>query len=169
MSTAPPVADQLGTALCERNETIAVAESCTGGLIGSKITDVPGSSEYFVGGIISYVDQTKLQRLAVSREAIERHGVVSEPVAREMAQHVRDEADATWAVSTTGYASSPDDSTDLSAGSVYVGVAHAGAPDADDSYTIVEYHEFEGDRREVKERIATQALESALTQIDTAA
>jgi nicotinamide-nucleotide amidase len=169
MSGPPPISERLGAVLCERSETIAVAESCTGGLIGSKITDVPGASEYFVGGIISYMNQTKLQRLAVSRESIERHGVVSEPVAREMAQHVRDEADATWGVSTTGYASPPQESTDLSAGSVFIGIAHAGSPDDDGSYAVVEYHEFDGDRREIKERIALQALESVLTQIDSVA
>jgi nicotinamide-nucleotide amidase len=167
MGDDPPVAERLGDQLRAREATIAVAESCTGGLIGSKITDVPGSSEYFVGGIISYMNQTKLQRLAVSREAIERHGVVSERVAKEMAQHVRDEADATWAVSTTGYASPPTNPTDLSAGSVFVGVAYAGSADSDGSYAIVEYHEFDGNRREIKDRIATQALASVLEQIET--
>lgn len=169
MTGPPPVAERLGEVLRDRTETIAVAESCTGGLVGSKITDVPGASDYFVGGVISYMNQTKLQRLAVSREVIERHGVVSEPVAREMAQHARDEADSTWALSTTGYASPPTEPSDLSAGSVYIGIAHAGSPESDGAYATVEYHEFDGDRREIKDRIAMRALESVLDRIDSPA
>lgn len=163
---APPVAERLGARLGELDETIAVAESCTGGLVGSLITDVPGSSNYFIGGIISYMNQTKLQQLAISREALERHGPVSKPVAREMAQHVRDEADAGWAVSTTGYAGPTTESPDHPAGSVYIGIAHAGDFEADDSYTIVEHHQFAGSRHEVKAQIARRALESALAQIE---
>ncbi|AGN00844.1 competence/damage-inducible protein cina-like protein [Salinarchaeum sp. Harcht-Bsk1] len=165
MGTDESIAKRIGEALRDREETIAVAESCTGGLVGSMLTDVPGSSDYFVGGIISYMNQTKLQQLAVSREALENHGVVSEPVAREMAQHVRDEADATWGVSTTGYAGSPVHSADHPAGTVFIGVAYAGSPDASDPYAVVEHHQFDGDRHEVKERIATQALRSTLAQI----
>jgi nicotinamide-nucleotide amidase len=167
MTNGSPVEARIGEALSERGETIAVAESCTGGLAGSLITDIPGSSEYFVGGIISYMDQTKLQRLAVSREAIERHGAVSKPVAREMAQHVRDEADATWGVSTTGYAGPPEDSTDTAVGSVHIGVAYEGRGGTESSYSIVEHHQFEGERHEVKQRIAKQGLQSTLAQIQS--
>ncbi len=161
----PRVEERLGARLDDLEETIAVAESCTGGLVGSLITDVPGSSNYFIGGIISYMNQTKLQQLAISRESLERHGPVSKPVAREMAQHVRDEAGASWAVSTTGYAGQTTESSDHPVGSVYIGIAHAGNFESDGSYTIVEHHQFDGSRHEVKERIARQALESALAQI----
>lgn len=156
---------RIGEVLRDRGETIAVAESCTGGMVGSLITDVPGSSDYFVGGIISYMNQTKLQRLAVSREAIEQHGAVSKPVAREMAQHIRDEADATWSVSTTGYAGPEVNSADSAIGSVFIGIAYAGTPDERESYSIVEHYQFDGNRHEVKERIAKRALKSMLAQI----
>lgn len=165
MPIETPVEARLGDALRDRGETISVAESCTGGLVGSLITDVPGSSDYFIGGIISYRNRTKLQRLAVSREALEAHGPVSEPVAREMAQHVRDEAASTWSVSTTGYAGPADGVTDRPVGTVYIGIAHAGEPEADPSYAVVEHHRFDGDRHEVKERIARQALRSALGEV----
>lgn len=156
---------RLGRNLRESEQTIAVAESCTGGLVGSLITDVVGASDYFVGGIISYMNQTKLQNLAVSREALEQHGPVSKPVAREMAQHIRDEANATWGVSTTGYAGSAAEASGEPPGSVYLGIAFAGEFESKSSFSIVEHHQFDGSRRELKERIAKQALESVYRQI----
>lgn len=159
-----PVEARIGEVLTERGATIAVAESCTGGLLGSLLTDVPGASEYFLGGIISYVERTKLQHLAVSRESLERHGAVSEPVAREMAQHIRDEADATWGVSTTGYAG-PGAEASEPVGSVYIGIAHAGDGETGSS-TTVEHHQFAGDRHEIKATVAEQALESTLAEMD---
>lgn len=156
---------RLGAELRARSETIAVAESCTGGLVGSLITDVPGASDYFVGGIISYMDQTKRRTLAVSRESLERHGAVSQPVAREMAQHVRDETDATWSVSTTGYAGAATDAGSAPAGSVFIGIARAGTPNGDGTYSVVEHYRFDGDRLEVKRQIAEQALESVVAQV----
>lgn len=159
-----PVAERLGERLRERGATLAVAESCTGGLLGSTVTNVPGASDYFVGGVISYMNRTKLAFLAVSRESLERHGAVSRPVAREMAQHVRDEADVDWALSTTGFAGAAPASSDEPAGTVYVGVACAGAGSGD-PYSVVERHQFDGTRYEVKERIVERALESLLAQV----
>jgi nicotinamide-nucleotide amidase len=165
MSEPHDVENRLGDTLQSRTETLAVAESCTGGLVGSLITDVPGSSDYFIGGIISYMNQTKRQTLAVSRESLERHGAISKPVAREMAQHVRDETGATWSVSTTGHAGPTPDATSIPAGSVFIGIAHAGGPEADESYSMVEHHRFDGTRTEVKTQIAKQALQSVLAQL----
>jgi nicotinamide-nucleotide amidase len=158
-------AERLGEQLCERGETLAVAESCTGGLLGSTITDVPGASEYFLGGILSYTDGTKRRLLAVSRESLEEHGAVSRPVARSMATHVRDEAGADWALSTTGYAGASDDPEEP-AGSVYVGVACAGTGDG--PFSVVERHQFDGPRQHVKERVTERALESLLVQVQSA-
>jgi nicotinamide-nucleotide amidase len=158
---------RLGQLLREQGQTIAVAESCTGGLVGSLLTDVVGSSEYFIGGIISYMNQSKLQSLAVSREALEQHGAVSNPVAREMAQHIRDEANATWGVSTTGYAGPSEESSDEPPGSVYIGIAFAGEFESKTSFSLVEHHQFEGNRKVLKNRIAKQALESVYFQIQS--
>jgi len=160
-----PVAERLGDRLRERGETLAVAESCTGGLLGSTITNEPGASDYFVGGVISYMNRTKLAFLAVSREALETHGAVSKPVAREMAQHVRDEAGADWALSTTGFAGAAPESSDEPAGTVYVGVACAGAGADVDAFSVVERHQFDGTRHEVKAQIVERALESLLAQV----
>jgi len=157
---------RLGDALGERGETLAVAESCTGGLLGSTITGVAGSSDYFVGGVISYTERTKRQLLAVSRESLERHGPVSETVASAMARHIRDETGADWGVSTTGYAGPTSGDPDTPVGTVYIGIAHAGG-DGRDPFATVEHHRFEGDRAAVKERIVEQALRSALTEIET--
>lgn len=164
MTDDTAVATRLGTVLQERGETLAVAESCTGGLVGSRITDVAGASDYFVGGIISYQLDTKLHDLAVTREHLERHGAVSEPVAREMAQHVRDVAESTWAVSTTGYAG-PSAEPAAAVGTVYIGIAYAGPFEAQASYATVQRHQFEGDRHEVKSKIADQALRSVTAEI----
>jgi len=73
-------------ALRDREETLAVAESCTGGLIGAAITAVPGASDYFDAGLTTYAYGAKRRHLGVNREALDEHGAVSEPVAREMAQ-----------------------------------------------------------------------------------
>jgi len=87
-------AHRIGDALTRRSETPAVPKSCIGGLLGSTVTGVTGSSDYFLGGVIAYTNQTKRQPLAVSRESLEHHGAVSDPVASAIARHVRDETDA---------------------------------------------------------------------------
>lgn len=161
------IEERVGQLLREEAQTIAVAESCTGGLVGSLITDVVGASEYFIGGIISYMNQSKLHSLAVSREALEQHGPVSKPVAREMAQHIRDETNATWGVSTTGYAGQSEEASGEPPGSVYIGIAFAGEFESKTSFSLVEHHQFDGTRRALKERIAKQALESVAVQIQS--
>jgi len=165
MHGEPSVARQLGEALRERDETIAVAESCTGGLLGSTITGVPGASDYFVGGIISYTNRTKRRFLAVSRELLERYGAVSEQVATAMARHARDEAGADWGVSTTGYAGSTPDSATAPAGTVFVGVANAGRGPDSDPFTQVERHRFDGTRNEVRNRAVTRTLRTTLAHV----
>jgi len=94
----------VGDRLTAREETVAVAESLTGGLIGSRITDVPGASAYFDRAVVTYSNRSKQAALGVSREALDTNGAVSKAVAREMAAGVRDTAGTTWGVSTTGIA-----------------------------------------------------------------
>jgi nicotinamide-nucleotide amidase len=158
-------AERLGEGLRERGETIAVAESCTGGLVGSTLTDPPGASGYFAGGIISYVNRTKRQLLAISSEALDRHGAVSEPVARAMAQHVRDETGADWGVSTTGYAGPAGGAADATVGTVYVGVASAGS-ERDSPDTTVGRHQFDGSRAAVRERATAAAIEAVAAALE---
>ena len=154
----PPVEARVGDLLRERGETVAVAESCTGGLVGSLLTDVPGSSDYFDRSVATYSYDAKRDLLAVSREALDDHGAVSEPVAREMARGVRDTADTTWGVATTGVAGPGGGSAETPVGTVYVGVAYAAPWGSGDSTSSVARYEFDGDRLAVKERFARQAL-----------
>jgi nicotinamide-nucleotide amidase len=153
----PPVEERIGDLLRERDATLASAESCTGGLIGSLVTDIPGSSDYFDRSTVTYSYDAKLNA-GVPRELLDEHGAVSEPVARAMAQTARDAAGADWAVSTTGIAGPTGGSEETPVGTVYIGVAHAAPWGSGESYTTVERREFDGDRREIKEQIARRAL-----------
>ena len=153
-----PIEERLGDALRETDATIAVAESCTGGLVGSLLTDVPGSSDYFDRSLVTYSSRAKRALLAVPREDLDAHGAVSAPVARAMARGVRDTADTTWGLSTTGIAGPDGGTEEKPVGTVHIGVAYAGAWGTGDSVTATEHHVFEGSRREVKETIAKRAL-----------
>lgn len=157
-----PVEEELGDRLRRAAETVAVAESLTGGLVGSLLTDVPGSSDYFDRAIVAYSNDAKLFELGVSRESLDAHGAVSKAVAREMAQGVRDVAGTTWGVSTTGIAGPAGGTDEKPVGLVYVGVAYAGPWGSDASFTLVNRYDFDGDRRDVKEASARQALSDLL-------
>jgi nicotinamide-nucleotide amidase len=163
----PPVEELLGEALRERGETIAVAESATGGLAGSLLTDVPGSSDYFDRAVVTYSYRAKRALLAVPRETLDEHGAVSAPVARRMAAAVRDTADTTWGVATTGVAGPEGGTEEKPVGTVFVGVAYAGEWGTGTSETVAERHEFGGDRLECKERFARQALRDCLAAVET--
>ncbi|MES3517615.1 MAG: CinA family protein [Natronomonas sp.] len=155
--SADPIERTVGTALRKRDQTVAVAESCTGGLVGSLLTDVPGSSDYFDRSLVTYSYDAKLD-LGVPRETLDSVGAVSEPVARDMARAVRDSAGTTWGVATTGIAG-PDGGTDEKpVGTVYIAIAHAGPWGSGDSFSRVRRHVFDGTRTEIKRKIATQAL-----------
>ncbi|MEX1333801.1 MAG: CinA family protein, partial [Candidatus Limnocylindrales bacterium] len=106
------LAERLQSVAIERGLTVGTAESCTGGLIGHALTAVPGSSEYYRGGVISYSDELKVGLLDVPPKLLERHGAVSEPVALSMAQGARIRLDVDYAVSVTGVAG-PGGGSDL--------------------------------------------------------
>ena len=163
----PPVEERIGDALRDADQTVAVAESCTGGLVGSMLTDVPGSSDYFDRGLVTYSYDAKLQHVGVAREALDEHGAVSEPVARQMARGVRDAAGTTWGVATTGIAGPTGGSDEKPVGTVFVGVAYAADWGTQESYAAVSRYEFDGDRREIKERIARRALEDVLAEVES--
>lgn len=117
------LAAALGAILKEKRQTVAVAESCTGGLVGSKITDVSGSSGWFQGGVISYTNEAKHELLGVSQEILERHGAVSEPVAIAMAAGAKAKLHADYAISLTGIAGPDGGTAEKPVGLVYVGFA----------------------------------------------
>jgi nicotinamide-nucleotide amidase len=166
-SRNPPVEERIGDALRDADETVAVAESCTGGLVGSLFTDVPGSSDYFDRGFVTYSYDAKLQELGVSREALDDRGAVSDPVAREMAQGARDAAGTTWGLATTGIAGPTGGSEAKPVGTVFVAVAYAGDWGTQESYSTVSRYEFDGDRTAIKAQIARQALEDLLGEVES--
>jgi nicotinamide-nucleotide amidase len=109
--------------LRHRGETVAVAESCTGGMLGTALTSVSGSSDVFQGGIITYTNQAKHELLGVSQADLDQHGAVSEPVARAMAEGARQKLHSTWALSTTGIAGPGGGTPEKTVGTVFVGLA----------------------------------------------
>jgi PncC family amidohydrolase len=135
--------EEVGRLLTEREETLAIAESLTGGLVTSRITDVPGSSAYLVEGVVAYANEAKEARLGVQEATLIAHGAVSEPVAREMAEGIRARAGTTWGISTTGIAGPTGATEEKPLGLVYVAVA---GPHG----TVVRRNVFPGDRLEVK-------------------
>jgi nicotinamide-nucleotide amidase len=142
----------IGRMLTERKLMIAVAESCTGGLIADKITDVPGSSNCFDRGVIAYSNRSKTEILKVPKELIEKYGAVSSEVAKAMAQGVRQIAHTDIGVSTTGIAGPAGGSLDKPVGLVWIGFS-------DRNETLAVKFNFGDDRRRVKERAAPAALE----------
>jgi len=113
----------IGALLKSRGETLAVAESCTGGLLGSRITDVSGSSSYFLGGAICYTGAAKIAMAGVDAELIREHGEVSEPVAIALAQGIRDRFGSTWGVGVTGIAGPTGGTPEKPVGTVHIAVA----------------------------------------------
>lgn len=141
--------------------TLATAESCTGGHVAARITNIAGSSAYFQGGIISYTNDVKARMLDVPESILENPGAVSEECAGAMAEGARKRLDATIAVSITGIAG-PSGGTDRKpVGLVYLGIASpAGAR--------VERHIFAGERADVMREAATRALELLVQQAEIA-
>jgi nicotinamide-nucleotide amidase len=108
-------------ALKARGETVSVAESLTGGGLGHALTQVPGASEVFIGGIISYTSNVKVNFLGVQQSTIDQHTVVSEEVALEMARGAIDKLGSTWAIATTGIAG-PGDYMGIREGTVWIAI-----------------------------------------------
>ena len=109
--------------LCDRGLKLAVAESCTGGTIASRFTAIPGASQYFMAGVVSYSNESKCDLLGVSPEDIERYGAVSESVALQMAEGVRRVAKADYAIATTGIAGPAGGSAEKPVGTVWMAIA----------------------------------------------
>ena len=144
------LATQVGERLRKLRKSLAVAESCTGGLLGAAVTDVPGSSAYFLGGVISYADQVKAQLLSVPQATLSRYGAVSEQTAEAMASGVRRLLYADIGVSITGVAG-PDAEGSKPVGLTFIGIAG----------TSVTTHRFQwtGDRWDNRRRSVIAALE----------
>jgi CDP-diacylglycerol--glycerol-3-phosphate 3-phosphatidyltransferase len=147
----PAPAADVAAVLRSSGMTVSVAESCTGGMVGAAITDVPGSSAYFVGGVIAYADEVKRNELAVPAELLERFGAVSREVAVAMAQGARTRFGTNLAVAVTGIAGPTSDGTSKPVGLTYVAVASEGHT------ASTEFH-FEGDREANRRQATAEAL-----------
>lgn len=144
--------------LTERKQTLALAESCTGGCIAHRITNVPGASAVLLAGLVTYSNEAKTKFLGVRPETLEEHGAVSEPVAREMAEGARKQTGADYAISVTGIAGPSGGTTGKPVGTVYMGLAGNFA-------TIVGQQLNPFDRETFKQVAADQALEMLRRQI----
>lgn len=145
-----------------RGVTVAVAESCTGGLVGHLITEVSGSSGYFLGGPIAYSDDAKQALLGVPAEVLEAHGAVSAQVAIAMAHGARDRLGSDVAVAITGIAGPEGGTPAKPVGLTYVAIADAAGDD-------VRRHVWTGDRAENKIASARSALEMLVARVEDAA
>ena len=137
--------------LKEKKQTVAVAESCTGGGLGQTLTDVPGVSSVFLGGVVAYADQVKSALLGVSVENLQNHGAVSEPVACQMASGVRDKIGSDWGVALTGVAGPGGGTEEKPVGTVWLAIAGPAGVEA-------KCLSLRGNRTAVRKRSVTAAM-----------
>ncbi len=146
------LAEVVGALLKQRRLSLAVAESCTGGMIGARITAIPGSSEYFIGGVTAYSNRLKQSLLEVPADLLERQGAVSSETAAAMAQGIRHRADTALGLAVTGIAGPDGGSDEKPVGLVYTGLA-------DREGVRTTEHRFLGNREQVRMRAAQAALD----------
>ena len=143
---------RVGAALIERGSSVSAAESCTGGLILSTLTDCAGSSAYVEGGLVTYSNEAKMRMLKVREETLMQHGAVSEAIAAEMALGARALFDTDYALSVTGIAGPGGGTAEKPVGLTFIGLAGRGG------LLRVERHVWDGDRVENKVRSVEAAL-----------
>ena len=152
--------DDVGCLLRDCGVTLAVAESCTGGLIAHRMTSVPGSSEYFLGGVVAYANAVKIGQLGVDPETLGRDGAVSAPVAAQMSTGVRRLFGSSIAIGITGIAGPGGGTAAKPVGLVFIGLADAAA-------CVVREFRFSGSRREIRETGASEALDMLLNHLQS--
>lgn len=150
---------EVGRRLRELGVTLAVAESCTGGLLSMRITEVPRASDYFLGGIVSYANSAKEQLLGVPKEVLVEHGAVSPECARAMARGVRSAFGADYALAITGIAGPGGGTPEKPVGLVYIALA---TPDGE---VEVRQHRFAGSRQGVRWSATEAALSLLLSRL----
>ena len=152
------LAQAVGAKLTKLKKTVAAAESCTGGLVSKLLTDVPGSSNYFICGWVVYSNTAKITELGVEPEIIEKKGAVSEAVAAAIAAGARSQSSADYAIGITGIAGPGGATADKSVGLVYISLAKA-------DETCVQKYTFSGDRDSIRKRAANAAINLLLRNI----
>jgi PncC family amidohydrolase len=151
--------EKLNLILTQRRMTIALAESCTGGLISSRITDVAGSSNYFEAGLVTYSNRAKEAFLHVPGEILATKGSVSAEVAEKMAEGVRQATRVDIGLSVTGIAGPGGGSEEKPVGTVYMALAVEGK-------TVIRKHCFSGDRLSIRKQTADEALQLLLDHLE---
>lgn len=146
------LAEEVGKLLRSKGLTVSVAESCTGGRLGDMLTDVPGSSDYFLGGVISYSDNAKVNLLGVKPRTLKAKGAVSEEVAIQMAAGVRTKVGADIGIGITGIAGPAGGTPTKPVGLVYVAVSSTRSSECSRNV-------FRGSRSSIKDQSARKALE----------
>ena len=146
---------QVGVILRQRGLKLATAESCTGGLLANRLTDIPGSSDYFLGGFVAYAYEAKVATLNVSWDTLQTHGAVSAEAVLEMARGARKALDADLAISISGIAGPGGGLPNKPVGTTWFGLV---APDGE--WTFL--RQFEGDRLQNKAEASEAALELLL-------
>ncbi len=149
---AESLAQTVGRLLRDRHLTIATAESCTGGLLGDAITNVPGSSDYFLGGVVAYAYEAKTELLGISQAFLLTHGAVSEETARAMAAGIRERLQADLGLGVTGILGPGGGMPEKPVGLVYIALSTR-------DKQIVKRFVWSGDRLENKRSSANAALE----------
>jgi PncC family amidohydrolase len=142
---------QLIELLRARKLTISTAESCTGGLISKLITDIPGSSDVFVGGVVSYSNAMKMKWLGVKQATLERYGAVSEQTVREMLNGIMRETGSDLAAAVSGIAGPTGGTIEKPVGTVFIGIAFH-------DQRIIERYNFKGSREDVRTQSAMEVL-----------
>lgn len=158
MHPIPTLVEQLAVALRARDQMMATAESCTGGLIAGACTEISGSSDWFERGFVTYSNAAKCELLGVPAAMIEAHGAVSEAVARAMAAGAVANAHAHWSVAVTGIAGPTGGSADKPVGTVWFGWA---TPEG----VFTEHRRFDGDRAAVRQATVAHALDGLLRRL----
>ena len=159
MTTHPSEAETLVSLLRSKGKTVSTAESCTGGLIGASITDIPGASEVFLGGVVSYSNDAKEGILGVSHSVLIEHGAVSEQTARQMVEGSMRLFDSDYAVAVTGIAGPGGATPEKPVGLVYIAVA-------DGPRTVVTRNVFKGDRQAVRESTVREACSLLIDMVE---
>ncbi|MBL8430417.1 MAG: nicotinamide-nucleotide amidase [Dechloromonas sp.] len=163
MSELETLAERLGRLLIERGEWLAAAESCTGGWLAQSVTAIAGSSTWFDRGFVTYSNAAKVDMLGVSDSTLERHGAVSESVARAMAQGVLDHSRADWSAAITGIAGPSGGSPEKPVGTVcFAWARKEGGCEAQTCH-------FSGDRASVRMQSVRYALNGLIERVGSAA
>ena len=153
-----PLLQKIQAALGERHQTVATAESCTGGLVATLLTHLAGSSAVYIGGVSAYANEAKVSLLGVASDVLAHHGAVSAPVAEQMARGIRERLNTTYAISLTGIAGPGGGSSEKPVGTVYCGIA---SPHGVKAVRL----SLAGDRREIRRGAAEGALRTLYQEI----